>query len=275
MFRRLGQSEPTPEVQYHIALCEERLGNVVVALGEYELALAKADELDDALREEVEQKVETLRATIPRLVVKRGHGAEAASIELDGTQLGAGSIGTEMPIDPGPHTVTAKAPGRKDFTSTISIDQTGKQTLLVSMEASERTAMPAAVAVPSHQSTLDEPDRTVTYVVGGAGVAGLLACGAFLALRQDALNDMEAMCGPGGVAMCDVPPERRDDAAKYRDRSETYAVLAGASGAVGLGALSVAAVMLLTESRQPAQAGVHLTPTVAGAHAGMSLYGRF
>jgi len=180
-----------------------------------------------------------------------------------------------MPIDPGPHTVTASAPGRKDFTSTISIDKTGRQTLLVNMEAAERTNTPAAAALPADQGTLEEPDRTTTYVIGGVGVAALIASGTFFALRQDALNDLEDACGPSGVASCYVPPERRDDAAKYRDRSATYATLATVTGAVGIGALSVAAVMLLTESRQPAQAGLHLTPTVAGTQAGMSLYGRF
>jgi hypothetical protein len=42
-FREVGQVRMTPQVRFHIAVCEEKLGRLVAALGGYELALAEAD----------------------------------------------------------------------------------------------------------------------------------------------------------------------------------------------------------------------------------------
>src|ERR1043165_5621106 len=42
-FREVGQVRMTPQVRFHIAVCEENLGRLVAALGGYELALADAD----------------------------------------------------------------------------------------------------------------------------------------------------------------------------------------------------------------------------------------
>ena len=41
-FREVGQVRMTPQVRFHIAVCEENLGRLVTALGGYELALAEA-----------------------------------------------------------------------------------------------------------------------------------------------------------------------------------------------------------------------------------------
>ena len=44
-FREVGQVRMTPQVRFHIAVCEEKLGRLVAALGGYELALADADKV--------------------------------------------------------------------------------------------------------------------------------------------------------------------------------------------------------------------------------------
>src|SRR5687767_14699749 len=63
-FREVGQVRMTPQVRFHIAVCEERLGRLVAALGGYELALADADKVGPDFRGEVEEKVTKLRARI-------------------------------------------------------------------------------------------------------------------------------------------------------------------------------------------------------------------
>src|SRR5512140_2339873 len=76
-FREVGQVRMTPQVRYHIALCEEKLGKLVAALGGYELALSEADSLGPDFHKEVEDKTIALRERIPKLVIERGEGAEA------------------------------------------------------------------------------------------------------------------------------------------------------------------------------------------------------
>jgi hypothetical protein len=113
-FRDVGQVRMTPQVRFHIATCEEKLGRLVTALGGYQLAFADADSVGEDFKSEVERAVTRLEASIPKLVINRGSGAEAAEIQLDGESLGASSVGVPVPLDPGPHAITAKAP---DFES--------------------------------------------------------------------------------------------------------------------------------------------------------------
>ncbi len=54
-FREVGQVRMTPQVRYHIALCEEKLGKLVAALGGYELALSEADSLGPDFHKEGEE----------------------------------------------------------------------------------------------------------------------------------------------------------------------------------------------------------------------------
>src|ERR1043165_4319159 len=51
-FREVGQVRMTPQVRFHIAVCEENLGRWVAALGGYELALADADRVNPDFQEE-------------------------------------------------------------------------------------------------------------------------------------------------------------------------------------------------------------------------------
>src|SRR5688572_20277012 len=125
----------TPQVRYHIALCEENLGKLVAALGGYELALADAESVGDGVsfKQEVEASVNDLRARIPKVVIQRGKGAEAASIELDGVALGESSVGVEVPLDPGPHALVASAPGHTDYSETLEVAEEETRTVTVNL----------------------------------------------------------------------------------------------------------------------------------------------
>src|SRR5690349_18392834 len=133
-FREVGQVRMTPQVRFHIAVCEEGLGRLVAALGGYELALADADKVGADFKAEVEENVTKLRARIPKLVIERGSGANAAAIELDGVAVGDSSVGVEVPLDPGPHAVTAKAPNRKPFEANVTLTEQETTRLEVVLE---------------------------------------------------------------------------------------------------------------------------------------------
>ncbi len=133
-FREVGQVRMTPQVRYHIALCEEKLGKLVAALGGFELALSEAESLGPDFHKEVEDKTNALRERIPKLVIERGEGAEAATIELDGVALGASSIGIEVPLDPGPHQIAARSSGYEAYTETVEVPEKETKRVTVSLE---------------------------------------------------------------------------------------------------------------------------------------------
>src|SRR3954465_10678635 len=77
-FREVGAVRMTPQVRFHIAYCEEGLGRLVTALGGYELALGEADQVGPDFKNEVQSAIDRLRARIPKLLIERGPGADAA-----------------------------------------------------------------------------------------------------------------------------------------------------------------------------------------------------
>ena len=60
----------TPRVRYHIAMCEEKLGKLVAALGGYELAKSEAETVGPDFQAEVDGAIEALRQKIPMLTIE-------------------------------------------------------------------------------------------------------------------------------------------------------------------------------------------------------------
>ena len=64
MMQQVALVKLTPQVQYHMALCEENLGNLDTALNGYKSALSRADAVGASFKRELEQKVRALEARI-------------------------------------------------------------------------------------------------------------------------------------------------------------------------------------------------------------------
>lgn len=263
LFRQVGQVRMTPQVRFHIAICEAKLGRLVAALGGFELALAEADSVGQGFRDEVESHIQRLRERIPKLTLQRGSGAEAATIELDGVVLGSTSIGVEVPLDPGPHTIAAHARGYQRFEQTINLEEGEAESLEIVLQPAPVT--PDDSGVGGIIVTPQPKPRILPYVIGGAGVASILASGVFFALRQSSLSELDDQC----------PSRRNCDPSLQgeNDRMKLYHYGSLATLGVGVAALGTAATLLMLENKEkPPQEQAHLTvyptllPTSAAAH---------
>ncbi|KYF77809.1 hypothetical protein BE11_40000 [Sorangium cellulosum] len=265
-FREVGQVRMTPQVRFHIAVCEENLGRLVAALGGYELALAEADAVGADFRAEVEQAIGRLRARIPKLVIVRGKGAGSAAMELDGVALGGTSIGVEVPLDPGPHALTAKAPNHKLFQETVELKEGGVTRVEVTLEA-----LPQELLIQAGALSERPPSKVVPYVIGGVGAASLIGSGVLFVLRQGALKDLEDACGSGGKA-CPASMESRYDDLKFYHYGAQVAL------GVGVAAVGTATAILLLQRKKPKEpekVSLELVPVVGGSEVGASLSGAF
>jgi hypothetical protein len=267
-FREVGAVRMTPQVRFHIAYCEEGLGRLVTALGGYELAQNEADQVGPDFKAEVENAVTSLRARIPKLFIERGAGADAAAVQLDGVDLGASSDGVEVPLDPGPHAVTATAPGYINFNATVELKEREVTRVTLDLEP-EPTPPPdqqgQKVVVIKEQAPVN---RTIPYVVGGVGVAALVGTGVFFALRQATQAELNRDCP--------VHSQCPESNKPTYNRLKTYNVLTIVTGVVGVACVGTAAALILTEKKKaPAQAGLLVTPSAPNALAGVSLDYRF
>lgn len=268
LLKEVAAVKPTPQVRFNIALCEERLGLLVAALGDYELAGSDAEtQKADQVRQEVDARLEALRARIPRVVVKRGEGADAATISLDGVSLGDSVLNSPLPVDPGPHVVEGAATGYQPFKQQFRVAEQQTATIEVKLELEpvKTPPLPPPPPPPPPQTM-----RTAGFVVGGAGIASLIASGAMFYLRHTTINDLDKQCGADRM---NCP----DSAQSTIDRGKLYTTLGNVTlvaGAVGLG---VGATLVILGGRQNSHAAMlGIAPGATGANAGgATLVGKF
>jgi hypothetical protein len=271
-FREVGQVRMTPHVRFHIAFCEEGLGRLVTALGGYELALSEADQVGPDFKGEVETAIKNLKERIPKLVIERGEGAEAATVQLDGVDLGASSVGVEVPLDPGPHSVAATAPGMKPFSTTADLREREVTRVTLVLEPEPEPAKPPPPKEQVLVVTREEPPkRLVPYLIGGAGVAALLGAGALFVLKQTTQAELEEKCPDPNA--CD--PAYEDT----YNRMRFYGYAAPVAAGVGAAAVGVSVYLLFfRKSKQPppkTKTSLLLVPGTQRGFAGVTVSGEF
>jgi hypothetical protein len=239
-FREVGQVRMTPQVRFHIAVCEEGLGRLVAALGGYELALADADKIGPDFKGEVEENVTKLRARIPKLVIERGAGANSAAIELDGVAVGDSSVGVEVPLDPGPHAVTAKAPNHKPFDANVTLKEAETTKLELVLEELPPELLRTGGGAPTPEKP---PSKVVPFVIGGVGIASLIGSGVLFGLRQSTLAELEDACGADGKH-CPASKQSRYDDLKF------YHYGAEVTLGVGIAAVGTAGALLFFQRKK-------------------------
>jgi hypothetical protein len=276
LFQQVASVKLTPQVRFHIGLCEEHLGRLAAALGDYEIAAHEADEAKVAeVSTQVAARRDDLQARIPKLTIVRGSGAEYASLSLDGVSLGSASIGVKLPVDPGPHTVEGRAAGFKPFSVSFEVAEKESKQVEVKFER-----LPPAVASvePSASPRAGSGERAtpaasgpnlLPFVVGGAGVASLGASAIFFVLRQNAISTLDRQCvlPPGNSC----PPE----AQSTYDNGKTYTVLADVTLGVGIVGVGVGAVLWFTQKKSPSAPAVGVAPMAARGAVGAAVAGSF
>lgn len=272
----------TPQVRFNIAVCEKHLGKLVTALGNFTLAQGEALDQDLAdVASKAEEHINDINARMPKLTIVRGEGAEAASIALDGVELGSSVIGTEMNVDPGPHTVIAKKGGEVLYSKTVEMAEKGSVQIVIAIESQDAVASPE----PDRASFIDldvEPSgwskRDTGWVAIGAGGASAVAGVVFLVMRSGTISDLDAVCQNG---RCPASAE------STADNGKLYTGLAGATLALGAVGLGLGGYLLFGDSGTAEKAeledfaassskpGLAFTLGSPGASAGASFVGSF
>ncbi|HVU03734.1 MAG TPA: hypothetical protein VHE30_18375 [Polyangiaceae bacterium] len=250
------------------AVCEERAGNLATAWVAYldALALAERDGRSDRERLARERAAE-MEATAPRFTLQLPEElrrTDGLTITVDGSELARGVWGTGIPVDPGPHRVEVRAPGREPFETTVTAGA-ARTSLLVPLPVlvektapapepphaapppevppPEKSAAPPLAVSPARMVPRAPPPakpgngllRTLGFVSGGAGIA-MLATGAVFGVRAVSLSG--DLCSS---RTC--PPDQAQDYGAYKTSATAATVTIGA----GLLFTGIAAVLLVTQ----------------------------
>jgi hypothetical protein len=261
-FQEVASVKLTPQVRFNIAICEEHLGKLTLALGEYRLTAVAAIEAGAAdVAEQANEHAQSVQARIARVVIRRGSGAEVATLSLDGVMLGSTSIDSEILVDPGPHSVEARAAGFNLFMTSFIVSERETKAVEVTLAKASMAEGPSrpksnepesaalgsgrALAEPAPSSPTS-PLRTASYIAAGVAGASFIASGVFLLLRGGVMSDLDDRCGPDRNN-CPASAE------SLLSTGRTYTMLFDVTLVAGVVGLGTAATLVLVDRNNSPQ----------------------
>jgi hypothetical protein len=227
-FRESSRLDPAVGTTFNIADCEERQGHLASAWTLFTEVVQRLPP-NDPRRGIAEQRVKALAPRLPRLAVRLMAEAPAGTrVQRDGVELGAASLGSELPLDPGDHVVRVSAPGRaaRDYRFTLREAEVRALDVEPGLPAAAKPGAPSQTA-PSDGSA----QKTAGYVIGAVGVAGLLTSAIAGYLLLDAKSTVDSDC--------DTDKRCSQEGLDAAESGKTFGVVTTiglAVGAVGLGA---------------------------------------
>ncbi len=262
--------DPTPGTLLNLGSCLEDLGRTASAWATYGELAARASRLGQTARAQfATEKVAELLPKMPTLEIRlvSDHRIDGLTIECDGTVLGNASLGTRVPVDPGPHEVTARAPGRVAWRSSVEARPAQSTRVDVPLLAPDGGSGDTSAAAGGASTTMppsSSPLRTtgvVLALVGAAATATGLVLGGVAKVTDDGANR-------DGCVAAGCPA---DTVARIR-RADDYAT---ASTVVTVGGLALAAAGLALWVFAPSSKRAASTNVLSATLASLTVGGTF
>lgn len=238
-FHESHRLDPAPGTMLNIADCEERQGKLATAWTFYRAVVQKippSDERNALARARAEQ----LEPRLPRLMLELAPSAPPGSrVRRDGVELKAASLSTELPVDPGPHVIEVTAPGRAKRLYEVSLREGERVRRVVEPGAPNAEAAPET---PGAEQASGSGNRTLGWVLGSVGVAGL-AVGAVTGMM---VLDKKSTVDEN----CDADKRCNQTGADAAESGRTLGTVSGVSFVVGGLALAAGAYFVLSSDEQ-------------------------
>ena len=149
-YHKSARLEPTTRRYLRLAECQEKVGMTASAWLTFAETRDKAEERGEKeLAMIARQRAARLEGVLARVIIATYNAAEIDGLEIrrDGALVPEAALGVPVPVDPGPHVITAKAPGRRAWSTEISLSP-GKATVTVivpNLDNEARAAQPRTV----------------------------------------------------------------------------------------------------------------------------------
>ncbi|MBI4702868.1 MAG: tetratricopeptide repeat protein [Deltaproteobacteria bacterium] len=258
----------------NIAECQQELGRYAAARRAWwdlrRAVLQSGEARYVGWDQDAERAYGQLAGKVARLVVRVvGPGAAGARLVLDGEPVAPALLGAELERDPGVHQLELRGAGTAVQVQAVPLHEAER--LLVTLHAAA-----AGKAGSDARGGAAEPPpaghswRTGGYVALGLGGAGLVGLVASLAVRQNALGDLEEVCPSYDTAVCS--PAANEPVSRGQTASmlvNVFGVVAGAGAAAGATLLAVDALSGPVGSASVARLTLQGGPTSGGVTLGI------
>jgi len=216
--------------------CYSGLGRTASAWLAYRSAIALATQRSDPRRAAAEERAAAVEPQISNLIIHVSTlGRVAAQIAIDGEAFGGDVLGAPIPIDPGPHTIVATAPGYATWSTRVQVGVLADN-VTVEVPALEALPDPSVVA---HERSAAATRRTVGFAAAGVGIVGV-GVGAILGLQAIVkIHDANDLCPSG-------PSCSNANAVQENQTGKSFADASSVLIPVGAALLAGGALLVLT-----------------------------
>jgi hypothetical protein len=273
------QRDPALGTRLNLATCYQHVNKLASAWGLFRESADIAKKANDTKRfDYAMQQAAVLEPRLPKLVITAPPKAPTGLVvQRDGTPVSAAELGVGLYVDPGPHEVTASAPGFDPVTSKISVDEAKTETLaLPELKPKADTAQPAVVKPEDDAGPTEPVSPTRKYIGLGVGGGGIVMVGVGLVFGAQAIsknNKAKDLCGDDLTCTGSNLAEGQQLIHDGRSRGTLSTVFVAA----GIAAIGAGVVVYLTAPRASEQphATASLVPIIDRDGAGLGVVGRF
>lgn len=234
-------------VKLWLADCYDREGRTASAWALFSEAAALAHQSGQTEREhaasergaDLERRLSKLALKAPAVGLPAG-----VSVTLNGVAIPDASLGSALPVDPGPQRIVFEAAGYRTLTLEAQVPA-GPSSIALEVPAltpaPEATRVPVAADTPHHAGPKPgATQRTLGWALGGLGVLSFAGSGV-LALRAHSLDQQShAHCLVDEPNACDA------EGASLRGQASTYGNVATGAFVAGAALTTTGIVFLLT-----------------------------
>ncbi|MDI1478848.1 hypothetical protein [Polyangium sp. y55x31] len=271
---------------FNVAQCDEGEGKIAGALEHWERGLALIDAKDPRAKV-AKDRINALSPRVPRLRIVVPPGQPVSAVVLDGTEFAPTALSAPLYVEPGTHVIVVRAEGRPDRKHELTLAEKERTEFVATPAAPGPAASSSANVVPTATASATSTGggtppplpasfrRTAGFIVGGVGVAGLVAAGVTGGIIMSKSSSFDACIQRRNA----TPPEtceiKQEDVDTYNNLLVPNAVAWG----VGIAGVGVGLVLVLTapssKEGEAGKASFVPVPIVVPGGGGMGLSGRF
>jgi hypothetical protein len=248
-FRKVADVKKTPQVHFHLGLCEAKTSLLADALLDFQRAIEGGRaEKNQQVVDAAEAELKEVRPRVPTLEIHAGD-PKPSKVTIGGATLALSTLGVPMPVNPGEHEVIAE----------YSNGVFKKKLKIAERENAKLTLEPpaGAVAVPTATTTTttsqppppppppDKPEKSsnvLPWIVVAGGGAAVATGVVFFIMMSNKISELDEIC-PDGRDKC--PPARQTEVTTLEDEGRQNMLFGWIFTGVGV-ALAGTGVALLT-----------------------------
>jgi serine/threonine-protein kinase len=232
------QLDPGSGTLLNLGDCYEHQGRFASAWSMFLEAAAAARTTGNVDRDRASrERASALDARLARLTIRVAEKTAGLEVRRDGVVVRSAQWGTAIPADAGAHTITATAPGRQAWHTTVTLrDGIGETVLIPALPEAPKPGDTLASG-PAHEPGKSNPgalgtQRIVALAAGGVGLAGI-AVGTIFGLESKSLRDESQAPGVCTKSACETTQGvELIDQARYAGDVSTVAFVVGAAGLI-------------------------------------------